>query len=848
VTSHRPGGTTRAARALASAALVVLVVYPKASLQAQDVPPAQQVARTDTVLTIRSASRGALLERPVSVHLVGVPIEQALREVAERASLRLSYSSDIIPPARRVTISRTGASAGEVIDQILRDTDLDVAVSPSGYVVLVRVPGRSLYSVAALYADTSTFPISPLYTRPPLRPQVMDRVLVMGTPASGAPERSLASAVSVLTSSQITQSGATSMEQLFRSGIPGVVAWDLGISGPFAQIGSVRGSSSFNANYLKTYVDGVELASPYLLFAIDPYSVERIEVIRGPQGSALYGSDAISGVVQVVTRKGAPAANWKPRLDASLSGGMMQSRYTENASGTQHHSGMMSAGGARTSLGFGGTYEQVGAIVPGGSSGYRGTFGGARTMVGPLRLDATMRYADVHFVAPSNPLLGAAPVPSSVRPLLETQEIENETYGITADYQPRSWWRQTLVVGLDRHAGAIAPQREPATVADALLGATKENASKSSLRYAMRLQLVETPEFGFSATLGAERSVLLRERLGFRSDLSGIGSGLASLYSDRVENSGLFGQLKLDVNNSLFLTAGLRGEQNSSFGENYGTAFAPMLGAAWTRDLGSLTLKLRTAYGKGIRPPQPNARREIQTLSFRQVANPSLQPEVQSGTEAGVELYAGDRANLSITTYSQTADGLIQQVVANRRTSARTVQFQNVGRIHNRGVEFEGSVRTGAFRSDLSFALTDSRVLALSRSYTGELSIGDRVPEVPTSAGMASLTWEGSRMRATLGTTFVGSWTGYDWLSYYGNEMGPQQGSGSSPMNRQDDHSYWMRYPSLAKPFVGFSFAMTHGTEWYMRIDNLTNVQQNERDNLQITQGRTASFGLRLSR
>ena len=99
------------------------------------------------------------------------------------------------------------------------------------------------------------------------------------------------------------------------------MVWDLGISGPFAQVGSVRGSSSFTSNYLKTYVDGVELASPYLLFAVDPYSIERIEIIRGPQGSALYGSDAISGVVHVITRRGSPASEWRPTVDAQLSGG-----------------------------------------------------------------------------------------------------------------------------------------------------------------------------------------------------------------------------------------------------------------------------------------------------------------------------------------------------------------------------------------------------------------------------------------------------------------------------------------------------------------------------------------------
>ncbi|HEX4933540.1 MAG TPA: hypothetical protein VFV33_10205, partial [Gemmatimonadaceae bacterium] len=124
---------------------------------------------------------------------------------------------------------------------------------------------------------------------------------------------------------------------------------------------------------------------------------------------------------------------------------------------------------------------------------------------------------------------------------------------------------------------------------------------------------------------------------------------------------------------------------------------------------------------------------------------------------------------------------------------------------------------------------------------TGDLGIGDRVPEVPTTAGMASLTWEGTRVRATAGASFVGRWTGYDWLTFYGHEMG------GGPM-RPEMRSYWVEYPSITKPFVGVSYALARGAEWYLRVDNLTNVQQNERDNLQVTQGRTASFGLRLSR
>ena len=144
-------------------------------------------------------------------------------------------------------------------------------------------------------------------------------------------------------------------------------------------------------------------------------------------------------------------------------------------------------------------------------------------------------------------------------------------------------------------------------------------------------------------------------------------------------------------------------------------------------------------------------------------------------------------------------------------------------------------------RADVSFAVTDSRVRALSRTYTGDLRVGDRVPEVPSSSGLGSLTYEGSRLRATAGASFIGGWTGYDWLDYYGADLGT---SAARPSLR----NYWVDYSSITKPFVGLAYTMSRGTEWYVRVDNLTNVQRNERDDLQITQGRTTTFGLRFTR
>jgi outer membrane receptor protein involved in Fe transport len=794
---------------------------------------------------VRSDFRsGSILSRLVSVHLTDTPLETALRRIAEAGSLRLSYSSDIVPVSRRVTISRDRTPVGDVLRDALQNTDVDIVATPAGYVVLVRAPnGTSVSPQARELPERIDAPP----VRAIARAQVMDRVLVMGTPAIGAPERELSTAVTVLSATQIAQSGARSMEELFRTGIPGIVAWDLGASGPFAQIGSVRGSSSFTSNYLKTYVDGVELASPYLLFAIDPASVERIEVIRGPQGSALYGSDAISGVVQVVTRHGRLGGDWKPQGELSLSGGVQESKFLTGPELAQRYTGFASSGGKHSSLGFGGSYDDAGGIVPGGGEGYRSAFGGFRQMAGAVRIEGSMRYADIHFTAAQNPLLASVgadlQTAAAVRPQLIEQRIQTETYGLLLDYQSLSFWRQSLILGLDRHAGAIPSQGEAATGADALLGATDERVSKGSLRYSTLLTLHDGPGGSAAVTLGAERSALARERLGFGSNVLGSSNEISSLYSDRIENSGLFGQLKLDIEHALFLTAGIRREQNTNFGPGIGAVWSPMVGASFTNDVGRSTFKVRGAYGKGLRPPPSNARRAVVTLSFRQIENPLLAPESQSGFEGGIEWYVGDRASLSVTTYHQSADGLVQQVIVGRanKEQPRSIQYQNVGRIENNGVEAEGAARVGELRAAISFAATDSRVRALSPTYSGDLAVGDRVPEVPSASGLASLTWEHGPVRLTFGASYIGPWSGYDWIDFYGGEVG-------SLPTRATLRQYLRDYPALVKPYISVAQSLSLGVEWFARMDNLGNSQRNERDNLQITAGRTTTLGVRISR
>jgi hypothetical protein len=251
------------------------------------------------------------LARALTVHLASATLDDALRAVERGAGVRLSYSSDLLPPSVRVTLDRERTSVADALRDVLRGTGLGMAVAGSGHIVILRAP-----EWRAPTSDEEPSSRRPVSTTP----VQLDRVLVMGTPVAGAPERQLTTAVNVLNAAAIKANRSTTMAEVLAIGAPGVVAWDLGAGGPIAQVGSVRGSASFSANYLKTYVDGVELASPYMLFAVEPEVVERIEVIQGPQGSALYGSDAISGVAHVVTRKGAMGRGWRPHAEARRSG------------------------------------------------------------------------------------------------------------------------------------------------------------------------------------------------------------------------------------------------------------------------------------------------------------------------------------------------------------------------------------------------------------------------------------------------------------------------------------------------------------------------------------------------
>ncbi len=131
-------------------------------------------------------------------------------------------------------------------------------------------------------------------------PEIED-VLVTGT---FAPQLALTSSVSVLNSQQIDALNKTTVADLLKT-LPGLLVETQGGPGGLTAV-SIRGGES---NFTLVLVDGVAVNDPtnfrgggFDFANLNPNMVDRIEVVRGAQ-SAIYGSDALAGVINIITRR-----------------------------------------------------------------------------------------------------------------------------------------------------------------------------------------------------------------------------------------------------------------------------------------------------------------------------------------------------------------------------------------------------------------------------------------------------------------------------------------------------------------------------------------------------------------
>jgi outer membrane cobalamin receptor len=744
------------------------------------------------------------LDQRVSLQVSNATLAEALLRLKREAGAPLAWRGDLLPPLTRVTIDARDVPLRTVLEQLLSSTLLVARATGSGTVVIVT--GTAPREIDLLATGV----------------QQLDQLVVTGSAVHPSAGREQPASVSVVTRRDLESAPHHRLSDAMRAFLPGVVLWDHGGAGPPAAIAGMRGVASFTSRAPKLYIDGVEVASPELFTLLDLRGVDRIEVISGPQGAALYGPEAIAGVIQLETRKGALGARHVDPTAEVRGGGL--SREADGTSLWREGAAALDAGGPRTAGHLVVSWSQIGSD-PALATVRRAQAAG-QWATPRVQLQWSARMAEHDGVLERTAANGVLARVRSSEPL--------EERGVSARllHTPSGRISHLVTAGVHRIAGSREPTRSAILPPTLPLAATHEAATRYSVRWAGTLE-----HDALAVSIGAEAS---RRELTRRTRPPETMADLSALYDEALDARGAFAQLRFRAN-GLVVSAGARGDWISSVGIDAGTPWAATAGVAWSTPLGLSTLRLRAAWGRALRPPEPGMSAALISGSIAQQANPGLDPEQQSGYELGAEWHAAGGAWLRFTWFDQRAEGLLQQVDLRRtQDSRRLYQFQNVGAITNRGVELDAGVRWQRISAAGRLNLVRSRVAELAPTYTGEFESGDAPLEVPTSAASLALRYDHGATRLEVGATWLGPWTGYDW------QLIQRVEAGQSPF-RDRVREYWLDYDGVLRPFVGFSMALGPTMTANLRVEWPTSDQALLRDNLTPSPGRSLVAGLQLT-
>lgn len=194
--------------------------------------------------------------------------------------------------------------------------------------------------VTPALAQTPDAPPAPPTTEPTLDDDTTpEQVIVVTADRKQQTLLQSPSSVAVVTRSQIEARKSFDLADAVRL-LPGVSVAQSGTFGKSASI-FLRGT---NSNHALVLVDGVRANSPqdgrFDIGQIPVENVEQIEIVRGPS-SALYGSDAIGGVINIITRRGSGPIRTGGQLEygsfntqkqvVSVRGGEEQNRFSFSA-------------------------------------------------------------------------------------------------------------------------------------------------------------------------------------------------------------------------------------------------------------------------------------------------------------------------------------------------------------------------------------------------------------------------------------------------------------------------------------------------------------------------------------
>lgn len=535
------------------------------------------------------------------------------------------------------------------------------------------------------------------------------------------PRAATTASVTVLTGSQLRAQGLVYLRDALRE-VAGLTVVQSGSPGGVTSV-FVRGGES---DYVKVLVDGVPVNEPggtYDFADLTLDDVARVEIVRGP-ASVLYGSDAMSGVIQVFTRDGVGAA----RVEAGADGGTY---------GTTDMHALVRGGTGTLDYALSGSRQRTDGLYAFNSQFRTGTLGGRVRITPDARTRATLsvHYTNGEYHYPTD---GAGNV------------VDHNAYQTNVTTTVGLDLARVLSHRLETHL-FLASNAATADVHDApdgpadTVGFFGYQSWNALTRRSADARLVWRPAAGAAVSVGA--SVEREAERDTALSLSSYGDSRSADTWSRL-NGGMYAEAQA-VAGGFAANLGARLDDNQRFG-TFGTY---RVGVAYRFSSGT-----RLSGNVGTAFKEPTFLENFGGGGFV-IGNPDLKPERAFSLDAGVEqAIAGGRIVVSGTYFHQAFRDLIQYTAT--PPAAEQSNYFNIAGANADGVEAEltlhptSTVRVSGGYTYLSTAVTNA---GFDSGPDATFVTGERLLRRPTHQTEVTAAWQAlDRLEVTGRFDYVG--------------------------------------------------------------------------------------------
>jgi vitamin B12 transporter len=524
----------------------------------------------------------------------------------------------------------------------------------------------------------------------------------------------------VITEKEIEAQQAETVLEVLRN-VPAVDVVQTGSRGTGTTV-SIRGSES---DHVLVLIDGVEVnsttAGAFNFAHLTTENIERIEILRGA-GGTLYGSQAIGGVINIITKKG----QGPMRLGLSAEGGNgWTNRQTLTLSGGVGKLGYAFSAARLESDGFRSVNDDYRNLATSGRLDYK--FTEDTNLKGIFRFIKT----DLGLFNSNNFVPGAR---------------DPNSREATSQYLGKLEWEQRIVKEWDyRISGSIFKENikdtdDPDPLTDCVsFGFPCDSRTRSRFR-----PQISNAEFQTNYRLGEWSTTTFgtefkRRKASTSSSFDGVPAGETN---KAIRNMGYYVQEQIKLlDDRLIVVPGVRLDDHQTFG----TEWSPSISSSYLfRVTGT---RLKAGYAEGFKAPTLNELFFPPAFGCAAFGNRDLGPEKSWELNAGVEqTIFSDRVKLAATFFHREVSDLIGTGPTPDPTDpAFCVRAENLGKARFDGVEWLMDVKLFSFLS-----------IGANYTYLDWDTANGRLLRRPRHRGNVNVNYSYERFRMNLDTHIVG--------------------------------------------------------------------------------------------